>query len=310
MRVLVTGGAGFVGVNLCRHLRGLGHELVCFDNFSSGSADDAVSAGFDSVIEGDVLNRELLASTAMGADAVVHLAAQAGVPSSIADPWFDAEQNVLGTLSALMAARDGGVGRFVFASSAAPLGGEGYPANELCLTRPISPYGASKTAGEAYCSAFSGSFDMRATALRFSNLYGPFSYHKGSVIAHYMKSALAGSPLQINGTGEQTRDFLYVDDLVAMIGRVLAHPDPGVLYQLGSNTETSIVELVRLMGETFGQSMDVEYASALPGDIIRSRCDTTKAVSDLGAFELIPLRQGLEATRAWFETLDKTPGLG
>lgn len=302
MRILVTGGAGFVGVNLCRYLKSKDYWVGCFDNYSSGSAVDASSAGFDALIEGDVLDRSHLTEAVAGVDAIVHLAAQAGVPASIAEPWHDAEQNVLGTLAALIAARDNNVPRFVFASSAAPLGGAGYPANESCLTQPISPYGASKTAGEAYCSAFSGSYGMFATALRFSNLYGPYSYHKGSVIAHYMKSAMSGEPLQINGTGKQTRDFLFVDDLVAMIAAVLSHPGPQPLYQLGSNTETSILELVAAMSATFGRELHTFFAEALPGDIDRSRCDTTRAVNDLAIQDLIPLEVGLAETRAWFES--------
>jgi len=304
VRILITGGAGFVGVNLCRHLKQGGHSVACYDNFSTGSIADARLAGFDEVIEADVLDRPRMADAAAGADAIIHLAAQAGVQSSIEDPWNDAEQNVLGTLSALLAARDNNIPRFVFASSAAPLGGEGFPANESCLTRPISPYGASKTAGEAYCSAFAGSFGMHATALRFSNLYGPFSYRKGSVVAHFMRSALRGEPLQINGSGQQTRDFLYVGDLVVMIGALITHQNPLRLYQLGSNTETTIMELIQLMGETFGRPLETFRADPLPGDIARSLCDTSLARRDLDIGELVTLSEGLAKTRAWFEQLE------
>ena len=140
---------------------------------------------------------------------------------------------MLGTLNALLAARDGGAGAFVFASSGAPLGAAEPPGHEGLAPRPLSPYGASKLAGEGLCSAFSGSYGISATALRFTNVYGPFSYHKGSVVALYLKRIMDGRSLTVYGDGEQTRDFLYVDDLCDAVVAAIARRPSGGLYQLG-----------------------------------------------------------------------------
>ena len=210
-RVLVTGGAGFIGVNLAPVLAELGLTTRCFDDFSTGRRADAERASYDEIVEGDILDLAALAEAARDCTHVVHLAAQAGVPASVADPVRDCELNVRGTLHALLAARDAGVQGFVMASSSAPLGEITPPAHEGLVPRPTSPYGASKLAGEAYCSAFAGSYGLPTVALRFSNVYGPYSYHKGSVVAAFCKAALAGDPLVVYGDGSQTRDFVYVE---------------------------------------------------------------------------------------------------
>lgn len=181
---------------------------------------------------------DALAAAARGVDAIVHLVARTGVVDSIEDPRGDAEVNVLGTLNALLAACDGGAGAFVFASSGAPLGSAAPPGHEGLAPRPLSPYGASKLAGEGLCSAFGGSYGLSATALRFTNVYGPYSYHKGSVVALCLKRIMDGDPLVVYGDGEQTRDFLYVNDLCdAAIATIARRPTAG-LYQLGTGTET------------------------------------------------------------------------
>jgi len=204
-RVLVTGGAGFIGTNLVHSLVAKGVAARCFDNFSTGLRTDAEHAGYDDVIEGDILDADALARAVRGCEYVVHLAAQAGVPASVANPLHDAEMNVIGTLNALIAARDADVHGFVLASSNAPLGEIRPPAHEGIVARPISPYGASKLAGEAYCSAFAGSYGLPTVALRFANVYGPYSYHKGSVIAAWCRQLFAGEPLVVYGDGNQTR---------------------------------------------------------------------------------------------------------
>ncbi len=211
--VLVTGGCGFIGVNLARNLLAAGYEPVAYDNLSTGRLGDGQAAGYTDVIEADILDADALAAAARGVYGVVHLAARTGVIDSVNDPRGDLETNVVGTLNALIAARDGRASGFVLASSGAPLGSVEPPGHEKLAPRPLSPYGTSKLAGEGLCSAFAGSYGLAANALRFTNVYGPFSYHKGSVVAAFMKRIMDGDPLVIYGDGNQTRDFLYVDDL-------------------------------------------------------------------------------------------------
>ncbi len=209
----MTGGCGFIGVNLARQLVAAGYVPVAYDNLSTGRLEDGHAAGYAEIIEADILDADTLAAAARGVYGVVHLAAQTGVVASVEDPRADLEVNVGGTLNALLAARDGGASAFVFASSGAPLGSVDPPGHEGLAPRPLSPYGASKLAGEGLCSAFAGSYGLAANALRFTNVYGPYSYHKGSVVAAFMKRIMDGEPLVVYGDGSQTRDFLYVDDL-------------------------------------------------------------------------------------------------
>lgn len=299
--VLVTGGAGFIGVNLAPILAERGWRTIAFDNGSTGRLADAETAGFDLVVEGDVRDQDALTSAAASADAIVHLAAQAGVPSSIADPVTDCDLNVRGTLHALLAARDAGVSGFVMASSNAPLGEIEPPAHEGVVPRPLSPYGASKLAGEAYCSAFAGSYGVPAVVLRFANVYGPFSYHKGSVVATFLKAIMDGRPIRVNGDGTQTRDFVFVEDLCRGIGAALESGLAGETFHLGTGTETSINDLTALLTDSFGdREVVVEYGPPLAGEIQRNCADIGKARELLGYAPDTALRDGLQATRDWF----------
>jgi UDP-glucose 4-epimerase len=298
-RVLVTGGAGFVGVNLAPVLAHLGYATRCYDDFSTGHRDDAKRSGYDEIVEGDVLDRDSLAEATADCTHVVHLAAQCGVPASIDDPVTDAEVNVRGTLHALLAARDAGVAGFVFASSNAPLGDITPPAHEEMVPRPTSPYGASKLAGEAYCSAFASSYDVPTVALRFSNVYGPFSYHKGSVVAAFCKRALAGEPLIVYGDGSQTRDFVFVDDLCRGIAAAVGSGAKGVVAHLGSGVETTVIEVAREVSDRFGGSA-IEHRPARAGDVPRSAADISAARERLGFAPEVALGDGLNRTVAWF----------
>lgn len=298
-RVLVTGGAGFIGVNLAPVLAGEGFVTRCFDDFSTGHRADAERASYDEIVEGDVLDPASLAKAMLDCTHVVHLAAQAGVPSSVADPITDCELNVLGTLNTLIAARDAGVEGFVFASSNAPLGEITPPAHEGMVPRPTSPYGASKLAGEAYCSAFAGSYGVPATVLRFSNVYGPYSYHKGSVVAAFCKRAMAGEPLVVYGDGGQTRDFVYVEDLARGIGAALAHGGAGVVAHLGSGTETTVLEVASQIADRLGH-VPIEHHPVRAGDVERSASDISRARELFDYAPEISLTEGLDRTIAWF----------
>ena len=302
-RVLVTGGAGFIGVNLAPVLADLGYATRCYDDFSTGHRHDAEHAAYDEIVEGDVLDLEGLGAATRGCTHVVHLAAQAGVPASVEDPVTDCEVNVRGTLHALMAARDAGVAGFVFASSNAPLGEITPPAHEDMVPRPTSPYGASKLAGEAYCSAFAGSFGLPTVVLRFSNVYGPFSYHKGSVVAAFCKRALAGEPLVVYGDGTQTRDFVFDEDHSRGIAAAVADGRKGVVAHLASGTETTVLEVARLVAERLG-GVSIEHRPARVGDVARSASDISTARELFGFTPRVTLQDGLDRTVDWFRESD------
>jgi UDP-glucose 4-epimerase len=299
--VLVTGGAGFIGVNLGRVLQRAGARTRAFDSFVTGRAADAEAAGYDDIVEGDVRDADALERAARGVDAIVHLAARTGVVDSVEDPRGDAEVNMMGTLNALIAARDGGAGAFVFASSGAPLGSAEPPGHEALAPKPLSPYGASKLAGEGLCSAFSGSYGISATALRFTNVYGPYSYHKGSVVALCLKRIMDGEPLVVYGDGAQTRDFLFVDDLCDAVVAAIARRPTGGLYQLGTGVETSVDALVQLLTELMADAgVTVEHAPERRGEIRRAFSDISRARQDLGYSPDTALADGLKVTADWF----------
>lgn len=301
-RVLVTGGAGFIGTNLVRSLRARGFTTWCFDNFSTGARQDAERSGYDEVIEGDLLDLAALTDAVRGCDYVVHLGAQAGVPASVADPLHDAEVNVIGTLNALTAARDADIKGFVLASSNAPLGEVEPPAHEGIVPRPISPYGASKLSGEAYCSAFAGSYGLPTVALRFANVYGPYSYHKGSVIAQWCNRLLAGEPLVVYGDGNQTRDFTYVDDICDGIVAAMLSGARGAIAHLGTGVEAKVIDVAHaLLANAQRTSPGIEFRPPRRGDIVRNCADISRARELFGYQPSVALDEGLERTVSWFE---------
>lgn len=299
--VLVTGGAGFIGVNLGRLLRAEGYRTRCLDNFTTGRRADAEAAGYDEVVEGDIRDPDSVGAAARGADLVVHLAAQSGVPTSVADPAHDFEQNARGTFNTLVAARDAGVEGFVLASSSAPLGPVAPPVSEASVPRPISPYGASKLAAEAYCSAFAGSYGLRTVALRFTNVYGPYSYHKGSVVAAFCKRALDGEPLVVYGDGSQTRDFVFVDDLCRGMLQALTCEAGGIVAHLGSGVETTVAAVAKEISSRFPTEVETVFEPPRVGDIDRTYADISLARRTFGFDPRTPLSEGLDATVAWFQ---------
>ena len=302
-RALVTGGAGFIGSALVRLLVERGYAVRAYDDLSGGSVANLEGTDAE-LVEGDVCDVEALVRSARGCDLVFHLAAGAGVLPSIEDPFGDFDLNARGTLAALWAAREVGAGRFVFSSSNAPLGAGAYPAGEEKPVAPLSPYGASKAAGEAYCSAFHGAYGLDAVAVRFSNAYGPRSVHKSSVVALFIRRLLAGEELVVYGDGDQTRDFVYVSDLVDGLLRA-AETDGvgGEIFQLASGVETSVNELVSLLGEVAGLEPRVRRASARPGEILRNYSLIEKAQHRLGYSPAVALEDGLRRTWAWFSSL-------
>lgn len=301
MRVLVTGGAGFVGSNLVRFLIQGGHEVTVLDDLSAGARPEwwRKRSG-PRCVEGRIEDESAVRRAARGAEAVVHLAARPGVADSVARPDLDFGANVLGTFNAIDAARRAGVRSFVFASSGAVLAGATPPLREDMPAAPLSPYGASKLYGEGITAAV-GVYEMVGISLRFANVYGPGSAHKKSVISLFIRKALAGKPFVVYGDGNQTRDFLYVEDVSTAIDKALRAQSPGV-YHLGTGVETSVNELAEKVARACGTVARLERRPPRPGDAARSFVDLSSARRDLRWTPRVTLDDGLSRTAEWMRT--------
>ena len=298
--VLITGGAGFIGVHLADHLLEVGgYDVTVIDNESLG---DRRNLDLDRVrfVAGDLRDRDQLRAALQGQEVVVHLAADTRVMDSIENPAHNFENNVVGTFHLLELCRELGVARVVAASTGGAIVGDvPPPVHERMAAQPTSPYGASKLMLEGYLSAYHGAYGLSGCALRFSNIYGPRSFHKGSVVAHFCKRILAGEPLVVYGDGSQARDFLYVGDLVAGI-RAAVESDAVGAYQLGSGEPTTVNELIELLRATTGRELEVVYEDFRPGEVRRTWCEIDKARKGIGFDPVTPLDEGLRRTWEWF----------
>jgi len=264
------------------------------------------SVGRVELLVGDIQDADLAQRAADGADVIVHFAANTGVMPSVEDPMADCMSNVVGTLNYLEAARLGGVGRFVFASSGGTVIGEAEPPiHEEMVAHPVAPYGASKLAGEGYCSAYFQTFGIETVALRFGNVYGPLSGHKNSVVARFIKRAKDGEILEIYGDGSQTRDFIYVDDLIRAV-RLSATTDGvgGEVFQIATSAETTVQELtdrlIPALAASGLEDIEVRNTAARRGEVRRNYADTSKADRMLGWKAEVGLDEGLERTVGWY----------
>lgn len=297
-RVLVTGGAGFIGSTLVRSLTAHGIGVRVVDSLRTGRR--AYLPADIELVESDIADVATLTDSADGCDAIVHLAAHASVPASIDDPLFDFRENVVGTINVLEAARHSTARRVVLASSNATTGAAGAVARPDGRLAPVSPYGAGKAAGELYGSAYGAAYGLEVVALRFSNVYGPWSLHKSSVVAAFIKNAIAEQPLIIHGDGEQTRDFVFVEDLVAGILLALSRPlGPMQVLQIGSGVETSINALADIVEATLG-SNGRRYAPARAGDVLRNVSDISRTRESFGFHPATTLKTGIGRTAEWW----------
>lgn len=316
---LITGGCGFLGTSLIKRLVSEGgHAIRILDNLSVGTREDLsevivfneidISKEFiepevntGQLIIGDIRDQAIAENAARGMDVIVHFAANTGVPVSVAEPRTDMECNVIGTFNMLEAARLHGVGRFVFASSGAPAGEVEPPIHEELPAHPVSPYGASKLAGEGYCSSYFKTFAVDTVSLRFGNVYGPGSKHKSSVVAKFIRKAINGETLEIYGDGSQTRDFIYIDDLIdAVVNAANIPAIGGEVFQIASNKETTVSEMVGMLLPILKnegvQIPEIINSEKRLGDVSRNYSDTSKANRILKWKPKVYLSEGLKKT--------------
>jgi UDP-glucose 4-epimerase len=307
VKVVVTGGAGFIGANLCRTLAadpGV-DEAVALDDLSTGFAAnlDGVDA---TLVEGSILDEALLDDVLAGADAVVHLGAVPSVPRSVADPAHSHEVNATGTLRVLEAARRAGGPLVVVASSSSVYGANPtLPKREDLATFPRSPYGASKLATEAYALAHQHTYGLPVLAFRFFNVFGPLQaagHAYAAVVPAFVDAALAGRPLTVHGDGRQTRDFTYVGTVTAVLADAVArrvrHPEP---VNLAFGSRVSLLEVIAELERLLGHRLAVDHTEPRPGDVPHSQADDTRLRSLFPDVEPVPFPDGLADTVAWFQ---------
>ncbi|MEW9031398.1 MAG: SDR family oxidoreductase, partial [Planifilum fimeticola] len=294
MKVMVTGGAGFIGSHIVDRLIDLGHEVIILDNLSTGKK--AFIHPEASFYQADLRDRrigEIL--EAERPEAVIHQAAQIDVPTSVKDPLFDAETNILGTLRLLEACRRSGVRKIVYASSAAIYGEPAFlPIDEEHPVDPLSNYGISKYTPESYLKVYKHLYGLDYTILRYANVYGirQDPRGEGGVIAIFLDRVLREEALTIFGDGKQTRDFVYVGDIADANIRAL-HRGSGMVFNLGTGVPTSLEELVRILREVTEKEIRVEYGPERPGDIKHSHFDNRLAEKWLDWTPRIDLKTGL-----------------
>jgi UDP-glucose 4-epimerase len=301
--ILVTGGAGFVGATLVRRLVASGYRVRVIDNLSTGDAAhlDGVDA---ELVRGDIRDADALEGAIKGLDAVIHLAAAGSVIGSIADPLANFEANVLGTFQVLDAARRAGVERTVQASTGGALIGDATPpVNEQSLPKPLSPYGASKLAGEGYAHAFAKAYGLRTVAVRFGNVYGPWCARKRGVINVYFESLHDGVPLIIYGDGTASRDYVHVSDIAQALQLALEKDVPGgTVVHAASGVETTLTELADLCRKAAGKpDHPIEYRPKRTGEVGRNFATFDLAKELLGYAPTVRREDGIPRLWDWFQ---------
>lgn len=322
---VITGGCGFIGTQLIERLKTEKRVTIrVLDNLSVGtrkalsfvcefSETPAETLGKQwtpgqvgvQLVVGDIRDAKTCLRCCNGADIVVHLAANTGVEPSINNPRQDLETNVLGIFNMLEAAKSCGINRFVFASSGAPSGECIPPIHEELAARPVSPYSAGKLAGEGYCSAYYRTFGLETVALRFGNVYGPGSGHKSSVLARFIRQAIMGETCIIFGDGTQTRDFIFIDDLVdAIFLAATTGAIGGEIFQIATNAEKTVNEVAQtiktILSSQYGITMKIAYSDPRIGDVKRNYSDTTKAGNILKWYAKTNFKNGVKKTIDWF----------
>ena len=309
MKVLVTGGAGFIGTNLARHL--LAHpqvsEVRLLDDLSTGFSSNLDLVPEARFIEGSILDLDLLSTAVQGVDAIVHLAARPSVPRSIAEPRAAHDVNATGTLNVLEAARQAGNLHTIVASSSSVYGANPtLPKHEHLATRPVSPYAASKLAAESYTLAWQQSYGLPTLAFRFFNVYGPLQaagHAYAAAVPTFIDAALAGRPIPLHGDGTQSRDFTYVGTVASVITQCVVNritsPQP-VNLAFGSNI--TLNEVINGISGHLGRPVEIEPLPPRAGDVKHSQADNASLRSLVPNVEPKPFDDGLRATIDWFQS--------
>ena len=309
MRLLVTGGGGFIGCNLVERLLRDGHEVRVLDNFATGRRENLVNL-LDEVelVEGDMQSYERVHTAVRGSEVVLHQAALPSVPRSVQDPLTSHATNVTGTLNVLLAARDSDVRRVVFASSSSIYGANTeMPKREDQIPLPISPYAVAKLAGEGYCRSFSQVFGLETVMLRYFNVFGPRQdplSQYAAVIPNFITALLSGQQPVVFGDGEQSRDFTYVENVIE--GNLLAMTADGVVgsvYNLAAGERMSLNGLLEHLRELTGAQTEARYEAARPGEVRHSQADVSAAERELGYRPSVSVLEGLRRTLEWYREL-------
>lgn len=304
MRVVVTGGAGFIGGNLVEALAGAGDDVVVVDDLSTGSRHNLNDVDVR-LFEGSILDPALLDHALAGADAVVHLAAIPSVPRSVTDPVGSHHANATGTIQVLEAVRRAGSPYVVVASSSSVYGANReLPKRESMRTQPMSPYAVSKLATELYTLAYAHCYGLDVLAFRFFNVFGPLQaagHAYAAVVPSFVDAALAGRPLPMHGDGSQSRDFTFVGSVVSVLQdalrRRVTSPDP---VNLAFGSRTTLRELISLLEERLGHQVEVDRLPVRAGDVPHSQADGSLLASLFPGLDPVPLMDGLDRTIGWF----------
>ena len=305
-RALVTGGGGFIGHHLVRRLVTDGHEVCVLDNFATGRRERLEELAV-TLIEGDLRSYERAHTAVRGTDVVFHLGALPSVPRSVQDPLTTGAVNVEGTLNVLLASRDEGVKRVVFASSSSVYGAnDALPKKETDQPLPVSPYGVSKLAAEHYCRAFTAVYGLQTVALRLFNVFGPEQdplSQYAAVVPRFITAFAEGTAPVIYGDGLQTRDFTYVTDVVeAFLLAAETDVPNGEVFNIAAGAETSLLELMNILRDLFGSALEPRFEAARNGEVRRSCGDSTYAGNVLGWRPSWALATALEQCIPFYST--------
>ncbi len=311
MKILVTGGAGFIGSHLVEALIAEGATVRVLDNLSTGRLQNLSGLSVE-LVEGDISDYDTVQSTVSGCELIFHQAALVSVPLSIEQPLLNHHTNVTGTFNVFESARQAGIRRIVYASSAAIYGNlPNLPKHETDIPSPMTPYAAAKLMNETLASAYSASYQMEIVGLRYMNVFGPRQLPSSSysgVISLFCKAALQGNGCTVYGNGQQTRDFVYVTDIVQanlLAARISSHQLPEkAVFNVGRGQQTSLNQLLASLNEITKESIPTVYKAERPGDIRHSVADINRAKSILGFNPTVNISTGLRETLNRMDRVD------
>ncbi|MHA2346204.1 MAG: NAD-dependent epimerase/dehydratase family protein [Candidatus Hodarchaeales archaeon] len=307
MKILVTGGAGFVGSHLINDLLNQDHEIICLDNFSTGKMANIENVKDNiTIIEGDIRKLSILQSAIVNVDCVFHLAAQISVSHSIRDPSFDASININGFINLLDVALNASVKRIVYVSTGGAIYGDPkvIPAKEIAQEDPISPYGISKLVGEKYLKWYNKTHGLSYAVIRPSNIYGPHQDPLGEagVISIFLGRVFSQLPVEIFGNGSDTRDYIYVKDIADICIKAM-NSDKNDTYNAGTGIETTLLELIDVVSKVTNRTVEKKFCPPRPGDVKKIALDSSKAKSELNWSPTTNLKEGIQHTWKWYKEI-------